>query len=395
MVFCIVGVVALNYAPIKVALLRCSAVSWLVAPQWLSFSSRMSSRSYSLLGLWPVINRWKFLVLGAVVLAFVVSAVVALMLPNIYKSTSVFYPTNPQTTDPDRIVTEGGKLELGGRNEDLDRVITIGQSQPVAEAIIRQFNLHQHYKTGKPGDDAADQAALDEFSGNLDIVHNDRDAIELTFTDKDKVLAARIANALVQNIDSVNQQLTFANRGKVLELYAQRRNFLEREYRLVYDSLLAGRRRYGVYGLALESRYLAKEIIETESELRRAEGEGNSGKAAGLRRALRGLTKADGGNIFNLESYVAGNDRLNTLYARFNDIQTRLIKARGDYETARLGISGKISSIYVVQEAYPATRKAKPVRWFIVMSSVLVTFALSVIFITLLELYRGNLSLKN
>jgi uncharacterized protein involved in exopolysaccharide biosynthesis len=355
----------------------------------------MSSRSYSLLGLWPVINRWKYLVLGAVALALVVSVVVALLLPNIYKSTSVFYPTNPNTTDPDRIVTEGGKLELGGRNEDLDRVITIGQSQPVAENIIRRFKLHEHYGVGQPGDDVADNAALNEFTSNLDIVHNDRDAIELTFLDTDKVLGARIANALVQSIDSVNQQLTFANRGKVLELYAQRRRFLEREYQSTYDSLLAGRRRYGVYGLALESRYLAKEIIETENALRRAEGEGNGGKAAGLRRALRALTRADGGNIFNLESYAAGNDRMNTLYARFNDVQTRLIKARGDYESASVSISGKISSIYVVQEAYPATRKAKPVRWFIVMSSVLVTFALSVIFITLLELYRGNLSIKN
>ncbi|MBC8084243.1 MAG: hypothetical protein H7Z21_13645 [Hymenobacter sp.] len=355
----------------------------------------MSSRSYSLLGLWPVINRWKFLVAGAVALALVVSVVVALLLPNIYRSTTVFYPTNPQTADPDRIFTEGGKLELGGRSEDLDRVITIGESQPVAERLIRRFKLHQHYKTGTPGNDVADQAALDEFSANLTIVHNDRDAIELAFQDEDKALAARIANALVQSIDSVNQQLTFANRRKVLDLYNQRRGFLEREYQLTYDSLVASRRRYGIYGLALESRYLAKEIIETESALRRAEGEGSGSKAAGLRRALRALTKTDGGNVFNLESYAAGIDQMNTLFARFNDLQGRLLGARSAYETAQLGISGKISSIYVVQEAYPATKKFKPIRWLIVASSVLITFALSIIFITLLELYRGNLSLKS
>ena len=331
--------------------------------------------------------------MGALALALLVSTAVALLLPNIYKSTTVFYPTNPQTTDPDRIVAEGGKLELGGRTEDLDRVITIGESQPVAERIIRRFKLHEHYKAGPIGDDGADQAALDEFASNLRIVHNDRDAIELTFEDQDKVLAARIANALVQSIDSVNQQLTLANRRKILELYTQQRNFLEREYKATYDSLLVGRRRYGIYGLATESRYLAKEIIETEEELRRAEGEGNSSKAAGFRRALRGLTKADGGNVFNLESYTAGIDRMNTLYARFNDLQTRLINARSAYETAQIGISGQISSIYVVQEAYPATKKSKPVRWLVVASSVLITLALSVAFITLLELYRGNLSM--
>ncbi|WP_165903766.1 hypothetical protein [Hymenobacter gummosus] len=349
----------------------------------------MSARPYSLLGLWPIVNRWKYLVLGAVSLAAVVSVVVALLLPNIFKSTAVFYPTNPESTDPDRFVTpEGNKLELSGRTEDLDRVITIGNSQPVAEHIIRKFRLHEHYKVGTPGDELADQAALDEFNGNLSIVHSDRDAIELTFQDKDKHLAARVANELVSVIDSFNQQLTGDNRRRVLELYRDRYKFVQQEYDKTRLALLDGRRYYGIHGLEMESRYLAKEIIETEAALRKAEGAGDAGKVAGLRRALRGLTRADGGNTVNLERYVQGTDSMNTLYARFNDLQTRLINARSAYENANLALKGRISSLYVVQKAYPAARKAKPVRWLIVVSSVVVTFALSVIVITLLELYR-------
>jgi uncharacterized protein involved in exopolysaccharide biosynthesis len=351
----------------------------------------MSARPYSLLGLWPIVNRWKYLVLGAVALAAVVSVVVALSLPNIFKSTAVFYPTNPQTTDPDRIVTEGGKLELSGRTEDLDRVITIGNSQPVAEYIVHKFKLHEHYKVGARGDEMADQAAIDEFNGNLSIVHNDRDAIELTFQDQDKHLAARVANELVGVIDSFNQQLTRDNRRRVLELYHDRYAFVQKEYDRTRLALLAGRQRYGIHGLEMESRYLAKEIIETEVELRRAEAAGNAGKVAELRRALRGLTRADGGNVVNLENYVQGTDSMNTLYARFNDLQTRLIQARSAFENADLALKGRISSLYVVQKAYPAARKAKPVRWLIVASSVLITFALSVIVVTLLELYRRNI----
>ncbi|WP_324671307.1 hypothetical protein [Hymenobacter sp. GOD-10R] len=354
----------------------------------------MSSRTYSLMGLWPVINRWKNLVLAAVGLAFLLSLLVAFFLPNIYRSTAVFYPTNPETTDPDRIVTEGGKLQLGGRAEDLDRIITIGESQPVAELMIRRFGLYNHYKVGSPGDEKAEQDALDTFDKNLNIVHNDRDAIELTIEDEDKQLAARMANTLVSVIDSINQQLTYENRRSIIELYRDRSAFLEKEFVQAHDSLLAARRRYGVYGMDRESRYIAKEIIEMEAELRRAEGEGNSGKAAGLRRALKGLTQADGGNVYNLESYTKGLDLITGLYSRFNDVQTRLQVARGAYETARLAISSRISSIYIVQKAFPATKKAKPVRSLIVVSSVLITLVLSIIFITLLELYRGNLGLS-
>ncbi|TGE18338.1 GumC domain-containing protein [Hymenobacter elongatus] len=352
----------------------------------------MSSRSYSLLGLWPVVNRWKTLVATAVGLALVLSVIVSLLLPNIYKSTAVFYPTNPSSTDPDRIVSDGGKLELGGRAEDLDRVITIGESQTLAELIITRFDLHTHYKVGKAGTDVADQAALEEFNSNFTIVHNDRDAIEVNFLDEDKVLAARVANTIVLAIDSINQQLTFENRRKVIDLYQGRKEFLEREYSAAHDSLLQGRRRYGIYGMENESRYLGRAIIQTETQLRQAEGEGNSSKAAGLRKALRGLTKADGGNFLNLENYVKGTDLMATTYARFADIQGRLIGARNAYETAKLAISGKISSIYVVQKAFPATKKTSPVRWLIVLSSVVITLVLSLIFVTLLELYRGNLT---
>jgi uncharacterized protein involved in exopolysaccharide biosynthesis len=345
----------------------------------------MSAPSFSLVGLGPIINRWKNLVAGAVVLAAIVSIVVALLMPNVYRSTAIFIPTNPQTTDPDRLV-DGGKLEISGRSEDLDRAITIGESQPVAELVIKKFGLYKHYEAGTPGDDVADNYVLKEFTDNLSIEHNERDAIELTFMDKDKNLAARIANTLVQVIDSVNQQLTLENRRKVLELYRHRYEYLSTNFERSRKELLGARRRYGIYGLEMQGRYMVKQIIE--AALRRAEASG--GDVAGLRRALRGLTKADGGNLINLESYVQGTDSMSMFTTRVADLQGRLIGARSAYETAELGLQGRISSVYLVQKAYPATKKTKPVRWLIVTGSVVLTFVLSVIFIALLELYRRN-----
>ncbi|MBF9224094.1 GumC domain-containing protein [Hymenobacter ruricola] len=347
----------------------------------------MSAPSFSLVGLGPIINRWKYLVAGAVALAAVVSIVVALLMPNVYRSTAIFIPTNPQTTDPDRLV-DGGKLELSGRAEDLDRAITIGESQPVAELAIKKFNLYKHYKAGAPGDDATDNFVLKEFTDNLAIVHNERDAIELTFMDKDKNLAARVANTLVQVIDSVNQQLTLENRRHVLDLYRQRYEYLSTSYERSRQELVGARRRYGIFGLEMQGRYMVKQLIETEAALRKAEASG--GDVAGLRRALRGLTKRDGGNLINLESYVQGTDSLSMFTTRVADLQSRLIGARSAFETAELSLKGRIASLYIVQKAYPATKKIKPVRWLIVVGSVVLTFVLSVIFIALLELYRRN-----
>ncbi|GAB2875182.1 GumC domain-containing protein [Hymenobacter ruber] len=352
----------------------------------------MSAPSFSLVGLGPIINRWKYFVAGAVALAAIVSIIVALLLPNVYRSTAIFIPTNPQTADPDRLLEpgsqSGSKLELGGRAEDLDRVITIGESQPVAEIIIKQFNLYKHYKAGEPGDDAVDNFVLSEFSNNLSIVHNERDAIELTFMDKDKKLAAAVANALVHAIDSINQQLTLENRRTVLNLYRQRYQYLSTSYERSRRELVGARHRYGIFGLEMQGRYMVKQLIETEAALRKAEASG--GDVAGLKRSLRGLTRADGGNLINLEKYVAGTDSLAMFTTRVADLQGRLIAARSAFETAELSIKGRLSSVYLVQKAYPATKKFKPVRSLIVLGSMLLTFALSVVFIALLELYRYN-----
>ncbi|MDQ2769829.1 MAG: hypothetical protein M3Y54_04940 [Bacteroidota bacterium] len=350
----------------------------------------MPEHSFSLVSLGPIIRRWRFLVAVAVTLAAIVSTVVSLTLPNIYRSTAVFIPTNPQSADPDRLV-DGGKLELGGRAEDLDRAITIGQSQPVAEMIIRRFQLYQHYKAGTPGDDVADNYVLSEFSSNLDIVHNERDAIELTFIDRDKHLAAAVANTMVHVIDSVTQQLTLENRRTVLDLYRLRYESLSTNFERSRHELVGARHRYGIFGLEMQGRYMAKEIIETETALRKAEG-GGGGSVAGLRRALHALTRADGGNLINLESYTRGVDSLSMFTARVADLQGRLVGARSAYESAALSLRGRVSSIYLVQKAYPATRKFKPVRSLIVIGSVLITFALSVLVIALLELYRYNRS---
>jgi uncharacterized protein involved in exopolysaccharide biosynthesis len=350
--------------------------------------------SFSLAGLRAIFNRWKYLLGLAGALALVISTVVALSMPDIYSSVAIFLPTSLQSADPDRLVdlTETlakptNKLELSTNPADLDRVLSIGQSIPVAQLMIRKFDLYHRYQTGEPGSDAAENKTLREFADNLSIIHNERDAIELTFEDEDKQLAARIANAMVATIDSINQQLTLENRRNVLKLYRQSSEGLGRTYEQSRQALIRARRRYGVYGIKEQGRYLAKAIIETEKELRVAEN-GGPGNAAALRRALRGLTSADGGNVINLEGWTAGNDSITLASERLTDLQTRFIAARGAYEQAEISLRSRVSSLYLVQKAQPATRASKPLRPLIIVGSVLLTLAVSVVLILLLELFR-------
>ena len=343
---------------------------------------------FSTAGLWDIFRRWRYQLATVLVLTALLSAGIAWTLPNIYSSTAIFLPSSPESSDPDRLAS-GQRLGVDGTSADLDRVLTIGQSLPLAEHIIRRFHLYEHYKAGQPGTDAADNYVLSEFSSNLSIVHNERDAIELTFQDRDRRLAADVANALLAAIDSATQQLTLENRRNVLEIYRQRSARLEASYASTRRQLLAARRRYGVFGLEEQSRYLAKAIIDTEKELRLAEA-GGPGNAAALRRALRGLTQPQeaGGNLINLEGWTQGADSVSFLVARLTDLRTRYAVSQAAFEQAETTLGGRVSSLYLIQKAYPATRKSKPFRAAIVVGSVLLVLVLSVLLIWLLEVRR-------
>ncbi|UOR06207.1 hypothetical protein MUN82_03710 [Hymenobacter aerilatus] len=337
----------------------------------------MAVRSYSLPDVWPIINRWKTLLGAAVALAFVVSLLATFLLPNIYKSTALFYPANPENGQPST------------RGEDLDRILTIGQSQPVAQALVLRFRLQEHYGTGQPGDPAATEAAIEHFKQHMALVHNERDVIEASFKDADRQVAAAVANALVAAIDTSNQRLTLHTHYEALEQYKLYPTLKKTQIKL-RNRLIAARYHYGIFTQE-QTRYLIREIIRTENELRQAEGSGASAaKIAGLRRALRGLTKIDGGNTLSLEGYVEGSDTLGSMYARLDNVQKRLDKLQEDYDAAKLALKGRSSSLYVIQPAYPTGEKVSPKRGLVVAASVVVTFVLSLLLIMLLELYRAN-----
>src|SRR5690349_14248512 len=144
----------------------------------------MLTQTYSLTEVVDVIRRWRLPVLLATVAAAIISAIISLLLPNEYSSASVFLPTNLASTNPE-LLFEGQKVEVHSTSEDIDRIITIGESQLLAEKIIRKFNLYKNYGIDTVGNFNAREDALRTFSSNYSINQNSRDAIEVSFLDKD------------------------------------------------------------------------------------------------------------------------------------------------------------------------------------------------------------------
>ena len=335
-----------------------------------------------------VIRRWRRPILLTTAAAAVVSAVIALRLPNIYPATTAFYATNLETSDPDQLASGERKVVLLPQPADLDRAVNIGRSQPVADYIIAKYHLARHYDYDTAATPQALQSTRELFQERLEMKISDRDAIELTFLDTDRDLAAAIANNLVATIDSVSQQLMQPNRQRVLSLFETKYRVLAETYGHSRDSLMAMRRRSGLHGMEREDRYLAKAITETQTALRQTRASG--GSTTGLQAALDGLLYArPGSNTLTLESFATTRYQISRLQAELDAIQLNLVQARAAYETARATLSGRVSNLYVLQPAFPVARKVQPVRWLIVFSSTLVAFALATLAALLLEYLRA------
>ncbi len=335
-----------------------------------------------------VVRRWRRPILLTTAATAIVSAILAVRMPNIYPATAAFYATNLETSDPDQLGSGERKVVLLPQPFDLDRAVNIGRSQPVADYIIKKYHLARHYKNDTTTTPEALQVTREEFQERLSITVSDRDAVELTFMDTDRDLAATIANDLVAQIDSASQQLMQPNRQNVVALFEAKYRILNQAFKITRDSLMQLRALSGVYGLAYEDRYLTKELTARETELAIARVQ-NSKAVAGLEAAVDQLRhKRPGGNTLTLEGYSQYHEQVSRLYAELGGIQNSLVQARTAYESAKALLSSRVSNIYVLQPAYPVARKVKPVRWLIVVSSTVAAFVLATLAALLLERLR-------
>ena len=84
----------------------------------------------NLLDVLKTLFKWKKTILGICILTGIGSILYALTLDNYYQAATVFYAANHDLAKPDPVGTNGLPKNYYGTGEDLDRILTIAQSNP-------------------------------------------------------------------------------------------------------------------------------------------------------------------------------------------------------------------------------------------------------------------------
>jgi uncharacterized protein involved in exopolysaccharide biosynthesis len=278
------------------------------------------------------------------------SLAIAFVLPVYYKSTTVIFPVKLGQAPVNETSLRRGNVSDFGETGEAEQALEILNSTSLMDRVIEKFDLFAHYEIPRT-DPASLTLTRKTFSKNVSIKRTKFNSIEIAVNDKKPEMAANIANAIAQYLDTLKYEIVKlrANEltGNLQQQYAKQQ--------LIIDSLK----------MQMES--MTKRGIM--SELQRAYLLEAFGQSSGKeRKELRTIVDANirTGEDFDVLEKIYEHELENLML-----INKYLVQSKADAEM-------QFSQKFIVDAAEPAERKSYPVRWLVVLVSVLSSMLISV-----------------
>ena len=380
------------------------------------------------------------LIIALTLLVAIITAIHAFFLPNIYVTEAKILPPPEQNW---RVQAElarnlGGFVGLGNDMFGGSQILYVEllKSNLIFDRIVKRFGLMdrdtvdnvKNWIIKKFG--SMDRDKVDDFKkriqarenlhdmvsfspdsgrkkGPLDILTQNSPLITITVKDKDKELAANIANAFIEELNNRLQELAVTDA-------AQRRLFFEKQVKQAREALIQSEEAMREFqektgalkveaqaGAVIESigklraEISAKEVelsvMKTYSTLNNPDLQRVSDTIKGLKTELTKLEQKGGQN----PDPIITTGRMPALsidYARkLRDLKYNesLYEAMAkQYEMAKIDEAKDPVVVQVIDKAEPFSRKVGPMRRKMVMKNTLMTFIFSIIIAFLLEYFE-------
>lgn len=362
----------------------------------------------NLLELLLVLARRRRFILKVTVCAAIISVVVSLLMRNVYTATAQLLP--PQKDGGGGAAALLGQLGgLGGLASGLSGLggtselyIGILKSRSVADAVIARLTLTKEFETKNQDILRKKLAAMVKFKAGKDQI------ITITADNKDPQRAALLVNTFVDELQKKSLQLNLTKAGT-------ERSFLEKRLTVVKQDLKRAEedmKEFQEKNKTIKADTQAAAAIQGVARLK-AEIITNEVKLAALRNSmtdqapevqtlLAGLGRlkgqlaamsgfSEGGVIPSVGSAPALGVEYVRKMREFKTQEAIFEQLTKQYELAKLNEARDSSSIQVLDEAVPPSKKSKPKRALIVILATVTAFFCS-IFIVFIQEYLSKLS---
>jgi uncharacterized protein involved in exopolysaccharide biosynthesis len=363
-------------------------------------TSNVNDDEINLLDYLIVLLKRKRLIIGITLGAAIITAIISLIMPPIYKAETKILP--PQQGSPGMaaqlMAQFGGTagvlgIPVPGIKTPNDLYIGLLKSRPVLDPVIDRFRLMELYKTESRED------ARNALSGALKARDDKKSGIiTVGVEDKDPKRAADLANAFVEELKNLNKGLAVTEA-------SQRRLFFEEQLKDAKEALIESEEamkgfqertgaikideqaRAVIEGIAqLRAQIAAREVglkvmrtyaTPQNPDLQRAEEE-----LRGLRVELSKLEARGGGHNPDPLMPTGRIPGVGTEYVRklrdfkYNEALYEILLKQ--FEVAKLDEARDATIIQVIEKAIPSEKRVKPKRKQMVMIAMVTGFFFSI-----------------
>jgi len=304
-------------------------------------------KEFNLVAAVRIVLKWKTPILILVVVAGIVAGLFSVFVMDEYfLSWSTIYPTNQYVNDRNVIfnsMSSSGQVEYFGSKGDVNRVITIANSEPIIDYIIDSFKLVDHYKIDRSKAYWKTKVRK-KFDKNYEAIKTEHDAIQISMFDTDPKLASDMVNAVVEKVDEENKS----------HVNETKKNL----YDLISSQITEQQKNVTTYGDTLA-------ILSAQYKIKVSSG-------------APGTVIVDGNDAQAVQKYKE-------LLAKQENAEKELNNRINIKQQMEVALKSNSSSLFVVEKATPADRREKPVRSLVVLITMLLTAFISIIGVLLIE----------
>ena len=328
-------------------------------------AGKADDNSFDSTNLLLFIYKWRkaLMIIGGI--AAISSAVVSLIIPNKYKSTVILFPTTTSSVSKALLNNNpNAKQDIlqFGAEEESEQMIQVLNSDEILNKVAAKYHLATHYGIDTSAEFSR-TSLIREYQGNVSVKRTEYMSVQIDVLDKDPQYACNIANDIADLYDSTKQRIRKERAMQGLKIVEQTYRKLESEVATMQDSLNK-LMKLGVNDYESQSdrlnEALAKAILD-----------GKTAAAKTLQDQLK-IVSTYG------EAYMSLRDNLEFQRKSLSEI-------KGKYEEAKVDAEQTLPDKFIVNRAYPSERKSYPIRWLIVVVTVISTQLLSILAIIVLE----------
>ncbi len=278
-----------------------------------------------------------------------------------YLSTAIVFPaaSNSVSFSEQRNV-KAGNMDFG-EEDQAEQLVQILQSSRIKDRIVKKYNLMEHYDIDSE-EENKNFKLNEEYYDHFTFTRTKFGSIQIDVLDKDPELAAKMANDIVDLIDTVKNEMIRERTSKAFEIYQRKMEQLELKKNALVDKL-DSLSNIGVVSTDIRSN-LFQALVDSKDPNEKKELKNQIDMNLKYGSEFDALEHKRNEMIINMEAFLQ------------------------IYEQAESDAMADFSHKFVVERAVVADKKDKPKRMIIVLVSTIGGFLFGLFYLLVLEKYR-------